>query len=51
MPWTMRMDPRTGWSTVYRSTARWTAQASSERRRSEAGGVHDITDVVPREIP
>ena len=24
-PWVMRMDPRTGWSTVYRSTARWTA--------------------------
>ena len=21
-PWVMRMDPRTGWSTVYRSTAR-----------------------------
>lgn len=51
MPWTMRMDPRTGWSTVYRSTARWTAQASPEHRRGEAGGARDITDVVPREIP
>lgn len=49
-PWTMRMDPRTGWSTVYRSTARWTAQAPSARQGGEAGGARDITDVVPREI-
>lgn len=50
MPWTMRMDPRTGWSTVYRSTARWTAQKPAEPRRGESSSVHDITDVVPREI-
>ena len=25
MPWAMKMDPRAGWSTVYRSTARWSA--------------------------
>ena len=25
MPWTLRVDPRTGWSTVYRSTERWSA--------------------------
>lgn len=48
MPWTMRMDPRTGWSTVYRSTARWTAPA--EPRRGDAAAMHDVTDVVPREI-
>lgn len=50
VPWTMRMDPRTGWSTVYRSTARWTAQAPSAHRGGEPAGAHDITDVVPREI-
>ena len=32
-PWVMRMDPRTGWSTVYRSTARWTAQRPEPPRR------------------
>ncbi|MBS0293696.1 MAG: hypothetical protein JSS01_14395 [Proteobacteria bacterium] len=49
-PWTMRMDPRSGWSTVYRSTARWTAQAPAAQRGGDLSGVHDITDVVPREI-
>lgn len=45
-PWVMRMDPRTGWSTVYRSTARWTAKRPDQPRRDE----RDVTDVVPREI-
>ncbi|MBS0506104.1 MAG: hypothetical protein JSR53_01845 [Proteobacteria bacterium] len=45
-PWVMRMDPRTGWSTVYRSTARWTAKRAEPPRRDE----RDVTDVVPREI-
>ena len=49
-PWVMRMDPRTGWSTVYRSTARWTAQRPDQPRRGEGAPEHDITDVVPREI-
>lgn len=49
-PWAMRMDPRTGWHTVYRSTARWTAPAAPARPGGEAGGAHDVTDVVPREI-
>ena len=49
-PWVMRMDPRTGWSTVYRSTARWTAKTPDEQRRGESAPAHDITDVVPREI-
>ncbi|MBS0466992.1 MAG: hypothetical protein JSR14_07230 [Proteobacteria bacterium] len=48
-PWVMRMDPRTGWSTVYRSTARWTAQRSDQQRRADAPAP-DVTDVVPREI-
>ena len=46
MPWAMRMSPRQGWSTVYRSTARWTAQRPEPPRRDD----HDVTDVVPREI-
>ena len=48
-PWVMRMDPRTGWSTVYRSTARWTAQRPEQPRRDDRD-VTDVTDVVPREI-
>ena len=48
-PWAMRMDPRTGWSTVYRSTARWTAQRPEQPRRDDRD-VTDVTDVVPREI-
>lgn len=49
-PWVMRMDPRTGWSTVYRSTARWTAQRTDPSRRADAAPAPDVTDVVPREI-
>ena len=49
-PWVMRMDPRAGWSTVYRSTARWTAQRSDPSRRGVAAPAPDVTDVVPREI-
>ena len=51
-PWVMRMDPRTGWSTVYRSTARWTAQRPEQPRRDDRDvtDVTDVTDVVPREI-
>jgi hypothetical protein len=45
----MRMDPRTGWSTVYRSTARWTAQRPEQPRRDDRD-ITDVTDVVPREI-
>jgi len=40
-PWTMHvMNPREGWSTVYRSTARWTAPNSRA----------DVTDVIAREV-
>ncbi|MPM90324.1 hypothetical protein SDC9_137445 [bioreactor metagenome] len=62
MPWAMRMDPRAGWSTVYRSTARWSAaprgDASGDDGRGGAGVIRgnglrpspDVTDVQPREI-
>lgn len=47
-PWVMRMDPRSGWSTVRRSTARWTApRPAAGAARSGA----DVTDVVARELP
>ena len=47
MPWAMRMSPRQGWSTVYRSTARWTAPRTAARTGQ---GRTDVTDVVAREI-
>lgn len=64
MPWAMRMSPRSGWQTVYRSGAEWMAQASSaeqsaqgddqgaraERRGGLLRGNGDVTDVQPREI-
>ena len=46
-PWVMRMDPRTGWSTVYRSTARWTAPGPTAHAPQRST---DVTDVVPREV-
>jgi hypothetical protein len=55
MPWTMRVDPRTGWSTVYRSTERWsaarTAPASEapSRRAGVLPGADEVVDVEPRE--
>ncbi|MFN4118466.1 hypothetical protein [Acidovorax sp.] len=41
-PWVMRMDPRTGFSTVFRSTERWSAYggrgaASGAGNAAEAG--------------
>ena len=47
MPWAMRMSPREGWSTVYRSTARWTAPGPAERSPRDGA---DVTDVVAREV-
>lgn len=49
MPWVMRMDPRHGFSTVYRSTARWTSHTAS-KARSSVSRLGDVTDVEPREI-
>ena len=48
-PWVMRMDPRHGFNTVYRSTARWTAH-TAEQARHRANRPRDVTDVQPREI-
>lgn len=48
-PWVMRMDPRHGFSTVYRSTARWTSHTAS-KAKSSVGRLGDVTDVEPREI-
>ncbi|RYF00891.1 MAG: hypothetical protein EOO32_05830 [Comamonadaceae bacterium] len=61
MPWAMRMDPRTGWSTVYRSTARWSARGAAAGaapadepapgvRSRELPGARDVSDVEPREV-
>jgi len=47
-PWSLRMmHPRHGWSTVYRSTARWTAPNTA---RSRAADVANVTDVIAREV-
>ena len=57
MPWTLRVDPRTGWSTVYRSTERWSAArpapapaaAAPSRRAGVLPGADEVVDVEPRE--
>lgn len=58
-PWTMRMDPRAGWNTVYRSSARWSARgaaaagtddAAPGSRSRELPGARDVTDVEAREL-
>lgn len=65
VPWTMRVDPRTGWSTVYRSSGRWSAArtapaAETPMRRAPASetptrragvlpGADEVVDVEPRE--
>lgn len=59
-PWAMRMDPRTGWSTVYRSTARWSAgpggrpvadgPAEPAVRSRELPGAREVTDVQARDV-
>lgn len=59
-PWVMRMDPRTGFSTVFRSSERWSASrragpaAADDVAASRRGGVlpgdAEVTDVQPREV-
>ena len=65
VPWTMRVDPRTGSSTVYRSGGRWSAArtppaAEAPTRRAPAAGTpprragvlpgaDEVVDVEPRE--
>ena len=59
-PWTVRIDPRAGWSSVYRSGARWRrtggapSNAPEERPQTPAHlrplpGADEVTDVQPRE--
>ena len=58
-PWTTRIDPRTGWSTVYRSSTRWRATGAAPSDADEAPpvpahlrplpGADEVTDVQPRE--
>lgn len=63
-PWVMRMDPRTGFSTVFRSTERWSSgrrgaapaapDASKETAASRRGGIlpgaAEVTDIEAREV-
>ncbi|CAM3875279.1 hypothetical protein [Paracidovorax anthurii] len=59
-PWVMRMDPREGWSTVYRSTARWSAAGRRGQppegepgplRSAELPGARtEVADVQPRDV-
>lgn len=63
-PWAMRMDPRTGFSTVFRSTERWSsgrrgAASAPENTQDEAAAPHrggilpgaaEVTDVEAREV-
>ena len=59
-PWTTRIDPRAGWSTVYRSSTRWRATGAAPGGADEAPssvpvhlrplpGADEVTDVQPRE--
>jgi hypothetical protein len=59
MPWSMRMSPRAGWQTVYRSGSEWMAQRPQRaygaadgagRRASVLPGAGEVTDVQPREV-
>ena len=55
VPWTLRVDPRTGWSTVYRSSQRWSSARSAPpadippRRTGVLPGADEVVDVEPRE--
>lgn len=61
MPWSLRVDPRTGWSTVsraYGSAQRWSgarpegegADPGPGRRGGVLPGAAGVTDVQPREV-
>jgi len=62
-PWVMRMDPRTGFSAMYRSSERWSASrhaaptasdSAAEDVASRRGGVlpgaAEVTDVEARDV-
>lgn len=59
-PWAVRIDPRAGWSSVYRSGARWGRTEGAPPTPPEARlqppvhlrplpGADEVTDVQPRE--
>ena len=52
VPFAFKMNPASGWSTVYQSTARWTAKGNGSERAAgnTRPAVIDVTDVEPREI-
>ena len=64
IPWVMRMDPRTGFHTVFRTTERWTSarpraapdaqgagdEATASRRGGVLPGAAEVTDVEAREV-
>ena len=63
VPWTMRVDPRSGWSTVYRSSTRWTGPHAGTAAEADAAeppavarrggvlpGAGDVTDVQARDL-
>ena len=52
VPFAFKMNPASGWTTVYRSTARWTAQGRSGNAAAATSrpAVIDVTDVEPRVI-
>ncbi len=59
-PWVMRMDPRTGFSTVFRSSQRWSAaarptpaaqgDASASHRGGILPGAGEVMDVEARDV-
>lgn len=64
-PWVMRMDPRTGFSTAFRSTQRWSAggrrsvpaagdgvvdEPAASHRGGILPGAAQVTDVEAREV-
>ncbi len=57
-PWATRIDPRAGWSSVYRSSTRWRAAAGTAPEAPQEPlpvhlrplpGADEVTDVQPRE--
>ncbi|MFN7154271.1 MAG: hypothetical protein ACK4OE_11325 [Acidovorax sp.] len=62
-PWVMRMDPRSGFSTVFRSSERWSASrrstaagdasaddAAASRRGGVLPGAAEVSDVEARDV-
>lgn len=45
VPWTMRVDPRSGWSRVYRSGARWTSPGADPGNTANGANGADGVDV------